>query len=122
MRLLSEPIEFLELVLADGVTDDVTRELPPGRFLIYVTLGFETGSISHAIDAYVALQTFSKPVIHMKLVGGWIRYPPVASHKDDLVWIGRIKIPDVRTDLRLEGTNETGLTKTIRCEYILEGA
>ncbi len=120
MRLLSEPIEFLELELTDGTTANVTRELPPGKFLVYVTLGFETGSISNSIDAYVALQTFSTPVIHMKLVGGWIWYPPVASHKDDPVWIGRIRIPDVRTDLRLEGTNETGLTKTIRCEYVLE--
>ncbi len=119
---MTEPIQFLELELADGVTDDVTRELPPGRFLVYVTLGFETGSIAHSIDAYVSLQTFTTPPIHMKLVGGWIWYTPAASHKDDLVWIGRIRIPDVRTDLRLEGTNETGLTKTIRCEYILEEA
>ncbi len=117
-----EPIQFLELELTDGTTANVTRELPPGRFLVYLTLGFETGSISSAIDAYVALEIHSKPVIHMKLVGGWIRYPPVASHKDDLVWIGRIRIPDIRTDLRLEGTNETGLTKTICCEYILEEA
>ncbi len=120
MRLLSGPIQFLEIELTDGLTDSVTRELPPGRFLTYVTLGFETGSISSAIDAFVSLQTFSTPVIHMKIVGGWIWYPPTASHKDDPVWIGRIEIPDVRTDLRLEGTNETGLTKTIRCEYILE--
>ncbi len=117
---MGEQIEFLELELTDGMTANVTRELPPGRFLIYVTLGFETGSISNSIDAFVALQTFSTPVIHMKLVGGWIRYPPVASRKDDLVWIGRIRIPDVRTDIRLEGTNETSLTKTIRCEYVLE--
>ncbi len=121
MRSLTDPIQFLELELADGITDSVTRELPSGKYLIYATLGFETGSISYAIDAYVALQTFSTPVIYMNLVGGWIRYPPVASHKDDPVWIGRIRIPDVRTDLRLEGTNETGLIKTIRCEYILEG-
>ncbi len=122
MRLLSEPIQFLELELTTGTTANITRELPPGRFLTYLTLGFETGSISSSIDAFVALQTFSTPVIHMKLIGGWIWYPPVASHKDDIVWIGRIRIPDVRTDLRLEGTNETGLTKTIRCEYILEEA
>ncbi len=122
MRLLSEPIQFLELTLADGVTGSITRELPPGRFLTYLTLGFETGSVSSSIDAYVALETLSKPVIHMKLLGGWIWYPPVASHKDDPVWIGRIRIPDIRTDLRLEGTNETGLTKTIRCEYVLEEA
>ncbi len=122
MRLLTEPIQFLELELTDGATANVTRELPGGQFLVYVTLGFETGSISHGIDAYVALETLSKPVIHMKLVGGWIWYPPIASHKDDPVWIGRIRIPDRRTDLRLEGTNEPGLTKTIRTEYILEEA
>ncbi len=120
MRLLSEPIQFLELELADGVTANVMRELLHGRFLVYVTLGFGVGSVSSAIDAYVALQTSSTPAIHMNLVGGWIWHPPTASHKDDPVWIGRIRIPDVRTDLRLEGTNETGLTKTIRCEYILE--
>ncbi len=118
---MDEPIQFLELELADGVSDDVRRELPSGKFLIYVTLGFETGSVSSSIDVYVALERLSKPVIHMKLVGGWIWYPPVASHKDDPVWVGRIRIPD-DTYLRLEGTNETGLTKTVRCEYVLEEA
>lgn len=114
-------IEFLELELPDDTSDDVLRELPAGEVLTYLTLGFETGSVSSSIMAYVALQRTVRPVIHMKLVGGWIWYPPVAAHAEDLVWAGRIIIP-AETFLRLRGTNVTGLTKTIRVEYIMEKA
>lgn len=112
-------IDFLELELADEATDSEQRELPSGHFLVYATLGFETGSISSSIDASLDLLIEVVPPIHLNLMGGWIWYPTVAPHADDPVWMGRIRIPP-NTFLRLGGTNLTGLTKTIRTEYLME--
>ncbi len=112
-------IEFLELELVDDASINAKRELPSGEFLVYATLGFETGSISSSIHASLELLIESTPLIHLNLIGGWIWFPTAASHADDPVWIGRIRLPP-DTFLLLGGTNRTGLTKTIRAEYILE--
>ncbi len=112
-------IDFLELELANGVTDDEKRELPFGGVLVYATVGFETGTINDSINVSLVLLLEATPPVHLKLIGGWIWYPTVASHADDLVWAGRIKIPR-NTFLRLGGTNLTGAVSTIRVEYLME--
>lgn len=112
-------IDFLELDLVDGASTSVKRELARGGVLVYATLGFETGSISSSINASLDLLIEVAPEIHLNLMGGWIWYPTEAPHVDDPVWMGRIQIPR-ETYLRLGGTNRTGLTKTIRVEYMME--
>ncbi len=116
---MARPIlEFIELTLPDETEGEVFQEIAAGRILTHITLGYETGSISSNIFASVVLVVGST---HMKLVGGWIWYPPVSSHADDPTWDGRIEIPP-KARLRVRGTNVTGLTKTIRCSYTTEAA
>ncbi len=109
-------LDFIELVLADDTEDTIFHELTAGRILTHVTIGYETGSVSSSIFAFAALMVGS---IEMKLVGGWIWYPPVSEHADDPVWDGRIEIPP-NARIRFQGTNLTGLTKTIRCSFSTE--
>ncbi len=111
-------LEFLELTLADETQDEVFQEIAFGRILTHITIGYETGSISPSIFASAMLVVGST---HMNLVGAWIWYPPVTSHADDPTWEGRITIPP-RARIRFQGTNLTGLTKTIRCSYTTEAA
>ncbi len=113
--------KFVELTLTDGQEDEVfalPKEFVSGRVLTHITLGFETGSISSSIFASAMLEVGST---HVNLVGGWIWYPPVTVHADDLTWDGRMTIP-ASARLRFRGTNLTGLTKTIRCSYVTEDA
>ncbi len=114
---MSRPVlDFLELTLADDTEDVAFHTLTPGRILTHVTIGYETGSVSSNIFAFAALQVGS---IEMPLVGGWIWYPPVSEHADDPTWSGRIEIPP-KARIRFQGTNQTGLTKTIRCAFTTE--
>lgn len=109
-------LEFVELTLADGTEAEVFHEIAPGRILTHVVIGYETGSISSSIFASAVLVVGST---HMKLVGGWIWYPTATAHADDPTWDGRIEIPP-KARIRFRGTNETGLTKTIRCSFTTE--